>query len=1049
MWIYEQLGGEIQQRVKTVLCGCMLNETTEHIRSMVGDAISELAVSLLPKGGWNDFLPFLLKCIASSNPGHRKVAYDIFAHLGVWLGEHLQPHFPRLQKIFSNGLKDPQLKCRIAALKAVASILPVMHTQKEFEMFAPLVPVMIETILSAIKNGFEMESREALEQIVELIESEPRFIKRVMLPFFQSMIKVAQSFDDLEDQTRHMAMETLITIAEVKPGLAKKTPKFTQCVISLLLRDMIDQEDNDKWNQGKKFDMEDDNADFGEESLDRVALALGATAVLPVLFSLIPSYFNNRNSWQSRSAALISLSIVAEGCSDKMSARLDQIVKEMICVGLKDPHPRVRWAAVNVIGQFSTDFGPNFQKIYHNPIVPALIHIMDDKNNPRVQAHAASAVVNFSDKCDPAVLKGYLKPLLTKLLQLTKSPIIVQEQVVTAVASIADCVEEEFSPYYNGFLPFFKTVLVKATAKEHRRLRGKTLEAISLIGLAVGRKVFLPEANALVQLMFNIQNSLEDDDPTQSFMQQAWVRIAKCLGPEFVRYLPKVMPPLLKSASIPPETEVHDGHVNGSKEGWEYVSIANKTIGINTTVLLEKCTAVNMLYCYADDLKELFFPYVQDVAKIMVPLLTFYYHDETRASAATSVAALMRSVAAHARCNKQPLDNAHKLLQYILPELLEAISNEPDLEILTMQIESLAECIGAAGPNALSQENIDTVSKLCQIQLTDLNNRIHARQQRRKDEDFDEQDAKKIAKANKREWRVMGQIGEVCGSCFKNYGHHYFPIFNKYLAPMWFSYLAPNQSPFHHQIALCVLDEVLEYGQQAADAAAPKILPILLKSALSADHRVRQAAVFGLGVAAQHTPKAFTKVLKVAVNNIVTVITAKEARSDRYVRATENAVSALGKVLLFHTKQLGDQFAPLVRSFIVDCLPVSVDDIESKVIYNQLCTLIDRHHKLAFGANNANLPHILKVFASIMYTKLIDNPLFVRIVKQIQTMKASVQGFEQVFNSLDKPLQQKIINACAQGPPASPSRPGAGASSNSPASTTQTDSASSHSVNFK
>ena len=37
---------------------------------------------------------------------------------------------------------------------------------------------------------------------------------------------------------------------------------------------------------------------------------------------------------------------------------------------------------------------------------------------------------------------------------------------------------------------------------------------------------------------------------------QAWGRIAKALGPDFIPYLSVVMPPLLKSADIKPDVEV-------------------------------------------------------------------------------------------------------------------------------------------------------------------------------------------------------------------------------------------------------------------------------------------------------------------------------------------------------------------------------------------------------------------------------------------------------------------------------------------------------------
>ena len=86
--------------------------------------------------------------------------------------------------------------------------------------------------------------------------------------------------------------------------------------------------------------------------------------------------------------------------------------------GLQDPHPKVRWAACQAVGQMCTDLGPDIQNDEHATIVPALTQVMKDFNEPRVQAHAAAAVVNFSENCDEDILTSYLDDLITQLLGL-------------------------------------------------------------------------------------------------------------------------------------------------------------------------------------------------------------------------------------------------------------------------------------------------------------------------------------------------------------------------------------------------------------------------------------------------------------------------------------------------------------------------------------------------------------------------------------------------------------------------------------------------------
>lgn len=63
---------------------------------------------------------------------------------------------------------------------------------------------------------------------------------------------------------------------------------------------------------------------------------------------------------------------------------------------------------------------------------------------------------------------------------------------MTSIASVADTAEEKFVPYYDLFMPSLKHIVENAVQKELRLLRGKTIECISLIGLAVGKEKVRP-----------------------------------------------------------------------------------------------------------------------------------------------------------------------------------------------------------------------------------------------------------------------------------------------------------------------------------------------------------------------------------------------------------------------------------------------------------------------------------------------------------------------------------------------------------------------------
>lgn len=80
-----------------------------------------------------------------------------------------------------------------------------------------------------------------------------------------------------------------------------------------------------------------------------------------------------------------------------MVKNLEQVLS-MVLNSFRDPHPRVRWAAINAIGQLSTDLGPDLQNQFHQQVLPALAGAMDDFQNPRVQvSHIYHVLLAFCE----------------------------------------------------------------------------------------------------------------------------------------------------------------------------------------------------------------------------------------------------------------------------------------------------------------------------------------------------------------------------------------------------------------------------------------------------------------------------------------------------------------------------------------------------------------------------------------------------------------------------------------------------------------------------
>ena len=130
---------------------------------------------------------------------------------------------------------------RVAALKAIASFLLALQDNRSRQAFGDLIPTMLTTTSDALATGDEAEVRSSLEVFVEIAESQPKFLKKALVQCVHGMISIAGNAD-LEDATRHLALEFLLTIAESSAASVKKLPDFCKTVVPVALNMMLEIE---------------------------------------------------------------------------------------------------------------------------------------------------------------------------------------------------------------------------------------------------------------------------------------------------------------------------------------------------------------------------------------------------------------------------------------------------------------------------------------------------------------------------------------------------------------------------------------------------------------------------------------------------------------------------------------------------------------------------------------------------------------------------------------------------------------------------------------
>ncbi|CAI5949010.1 unnamed protein product, partial [Closterium sp. NIES-65] len=532
----------------------------------------------------------------------------------------------------------------------------------------------------------------------------------------------------------------------------------------------------------------------------------------------------------------------------------------------------------------------------------------------------------------------------------------------------------------------------------------------------------------------------------------AWARLCKCLGAEFLPFMHVVMPPLLHSASLKPDvtisdidddtanddedddshfaslkpdvtiSDIDDDTANDDDDRWrgdandsvETITIGDKKIGIRTSMLEEKATACNMLCCYADELKEGFFPWIDQVAQLMVPLLKFYFHEEVR-KAAASVSPLRPRASSGPLAPSSPsrsllLDGKlavekgmapavtataegekrylKQMVDFLVPPLVEVLTKEPEVEMIVVMLESLQECIQGV---ELSAEQVTQVVAQLKAVVEGSRGRRKERLERTQTEDFDEEESELLQEENEQEDEVLDQVGDCIGELARVFKGSFKPFADD-LAPFVLQMMDKSRPATERRVGICIFDDLAENMGDAAASYFPAFLPHILEAVLDPLPEIRQSAAYGIGICAQHGGAAFTPYVPDTVARLGQVVSSGDSKSELSVSATDNAISALGRLCEHQAHAPFD--SAHVLSVWLAYLPIREDRAEAKVAHAQLCGLLERSDTRILGPNNQNLPHIVGVLLEVLKagTDLATEETNKRAVTLLRSLPAEIVG---------------------------------------------------------
>lgn len=192
---------------------------------------------------------------------------------------------------------------------------------------------------------------------------------------------------------------------------------------------------------------------------------------------------------------------------------------------------------------------------------------------------------------------------------------------------------------------------------------------------------------------------------------------------------------------------------------------------------------------------------------------------------------------------------------------------------------------------------------------------------------------------------ILSKVADVIHALFTSYREGFLPFFDQ-ICQHFVNLLTPGRNWADHQWGICVFDDVIEFTGPACAKYQGFFLEPLALYVKDRSPEVRQAAAYGWGVMAQFGGEQFATELAKAIPLLVEVINSPESRDVRNVNPTENAISAVTKIMKYNSSAINvSEILPVWFNW----LPVVEDADEAPHVYGYLCDLIEQNHPLILG----------------------------------------------------------------------------------------------------
>ncbi len=669
--------------------------------------------------------------------------------------------------------------------------------------------------------------------------------KKHFSDIFILMGKLIEKKDMLSDNIRELAFEVILSLVTKYPKLINDTEKL-KILLELIFKYALEMDDDipSDWLNPKSDSLINEDV-IPEEKLNTSLIILerlmesadNEAQVLALTADIIMMFIKNETNWKYKYIGFITVSHIIEYINDMKS--ISHIFPE-IYANLTNLNPKIRFACLECINNFSDQFSPDFQNENYQSVIGGALQLFKD-TSLRIRMEACFTLESFFQSVNDQVAFQYCETILNEIFAIflqDEVQVCLIDSLVNLTREIVRALDDKFKPYSEKCMEIFCNFLFKIyKMKVKKSLFGPLLVVISTIG-PISKESFEKFLPSLIEISIDLQNSVENcEDPILKSLEESWEPMIPIINEKYPSLIPQIIESSLKlisktpkiSVSTNPEAKFDLGDLLKEDNTTDAATAdEDKKLNVNTAETNELTDSIELINVFIEGFDKHYVPYIDFTEQTIFPLRNYEISSTVRGSAINVLDTLANLIKKHS-----PVELFHAKIKQYISIIFETLEKEQEYDNVIIMLETLDnifDCavvfLGTAEINIMFSKLIEIFNKIEKSRIELVQHKEKQQQlldtekaaalgstvDEEEENDFEDEEEN----LDELEYdidtleKVLTGFSNVMGTIFKHHKELCMEVVSKLLLEYLPKYFKDEASTFEKKLGFFILDDMID-----------------------------------------------------------------------------------------------------------------------------------------------------------------------------------------------------------------------------------------------